>query len=246
MTRIKLCPAKNAHSWAYTSKPVNRDQGISLRQPELKSARPRISNRRFPRLIVCGQSVPPCILALPVETDRLGRIIQPIGIGEQRDQFDGAKELHRVGTGLAERPQFPGAGKNGNVLSRAVQELCHLSRQEAGREVFGCPGCQGCLNHVVAHNVARSLSSAVPSPIRQTNLDIGILQGAFAGCRRAGAPRPPAATRPRNPVKFDTRHNSFGVKSTYPVFVAAGELNHSGCWYAPFSGNGSMNDLRSL
>ena len=52
--------------------------------------------------------------------------------------------------------------------------------------------------------------------------------------------------RPRYPVKFDTRHNSFGVKSTYPVFVAAGELNDSGCWYAPFSGNGCMNDLRSL
>ena len=57
---------------------------------------------------------------------------------------------------------------------------------------------------------------------------IGILQGAFAGGRRRALRARSPIHRPRNPVSFDTRHNSFGVKSIYPVFVPAGELNHSG------------------
>ena len=44
--------------------------------------------------------------------------------------------------------------------------------------------------------------------------------------RCAPAADPPA----KESIQFDTRHSSFGVKSTCPVFVAAGESNHSGCW----------------
>jgi hypothetical protein len=76
--------------------------------------------------------------------------------------------------------------------------------------------------------------------IHVLNLGIGILQGALAGDRRAGAPRPPTGHRPRNPVKFDTRHNSFGVLSAnrWRIFgsvfcVQHREINHVKPDHAP-------------
>ena len=45
-----------------------------------------------------------------------GRVIQPIRIGEQRNQFDGAKVFHRVWLWLTERLQFPGTDQDGNII----------------------------------------------------------------------------------------------------------------------------------
>ena len=63
------------------------------------------------------------VLSPPVLADDFRGIVQPIRVSQQGDQFDGAKEFHRVGFRLAKRPQFPRAGENGDIIRRAVQEL---------------------------------------------------------------------------------------------------------------------------
>lgn len=125
-------------------------------------------------------------------------------------------------------------------------------------------------------------SSCGRIPASRFHLGLGILQAAFAGGRRRALRARSPIHRARNPVRFDTRHNSFGVKPgqfqlrrepvaaatrrrermrrprrifrthdsvgfeppasgasplqrvAATVFVAADELNHSGCWDAPF------------
>lgn len=47
------------------------------------------------------------ILSFPVLTDAFCRVIQPVRIGEQSNQFNRAKELHRIGPRLAQGAQFP-------------------------------------------------------------------------------------------------------------------------------------------
>jgi len=96
----------------------------------------------------------PGILSPPELPNRFGRLIQPVAVGEQCDQFDGAEKLHRVGPGLAQRPQLSRTDENGDIIRGAVQKLRHLPRQEAGRQIFGRPACHRRLLHVVSHNTA--------------------------------------------------------------------------------------------
>jgi hypothetical protein len=56
------------------------------------------------------------ILSPPILADVFRCFVQPIRVSQQGDQFDGAKEFHRVGFLLAERPQFPRAGENGDIV----------------------------------------------------------------------------------------------------------------------------------
>ncbi len=74
-----------------------------------------------------GQTMALGVLSPPVLADGFRGIVQPITLREQGDQFNGAKEFHRVGLRLAERPQFSRADENGNIVRRAVQELCQLA-----------------------------------------------------------------------------------------------------------------------
>jgi hypothetical protein len=62
--------------------------------------------------------------------------------------------------------------------------------------------------------------------ICQSDLDIGILQGAFAGGRRRALRARQPTHRPRYPVKFDTRHNSFGVLSSEHLRIV-GRTSHA-------------------
>src|ERR1035437_6914785 len=36
------------------------------------------------------------ILSLPKLSDGFGRVVEPVAVGEQRDQFDGTEKLHRI------------------------------------------------------------------------------------------------------------------------------------------------------
>jgi hypothetical protein len=58
------------------------------------------------RLFFQGQTMALGILSPPVLTNGFRGFVQPIAIREQSDQFDGAKEFHRVGIWPAQRPQF--------------------------------------------------------------------------------------------------------------------------------------------
>jgi hypothetical protein len=58
------------------------------------------------RFFFNGQTIAPGVLSPPVLADSFRRFVQPIRVSQEDDQFDGAKEFHRVGFRLAERPQF--------------------------------------------------------------------------------------------------------------------------------------------
>jgi len=75
------------------------------------------------RRIFQDQTVATGILLPPVLANGFRGVIQPIRVSQQGDQFDGAKIFHRVGFRLAERPQFPRTGENGDIIRRAVQQL---------------------------------------------------------------------------------------------------------------------------
>jgi hypothetical protein len=47
-----------------------------------------------------SQTIAASILALPVLDNRFRRIVQPVRVSEQTDQFDGAKEFYRIGPRL--------------------------------------------------------------------------------------------------------------------------------------------------
>jgi hypothetical protein len=64
------------------------------------------------RLFFGGQTMALGVLSPPVLADGFCRIIQPIPIREQSDQFDGTEEFHVVGFRPAERPQFSRAYEN--------------------------------------------------------------------------------------------------------------------------------------
>src|ERR1017187_758869 len=82
------------------------------------------------RLFFQGQTIAADILSPPVLADGFRRIVQPIRISQQGDQFDGAEEFHRVGFLLAERPQFPRADENEPLpFSVALRTPTPLSSQ---------------------------------------------------------------------------------------------------------------------
>jgi hypothetical protein len=74
---------------------------------------------------VNSQTITARILSPPVLADGFRCLVQPIAVSQQRDQFDGAKEFHRVGFRLAQRPQFARTDENGDIVRRAIQELRH-------------------------------------------------------------------------------------------------------------------------
>ena len=51
--------------------------------------------------------IPPGILPLPEIADGFSRLIQPVAIREQRDQFRGAKKLYRVRLGPTQAGRAP-------------------------------------------------------------------------------------------------------------------------------------------
>ena len=65
----------------------------------------------------------PGILAPPELADGFRRLIEPVRIRQQRDQFDGAEKFHCVGLRLAERPQFARTDEDGDIFRIAVQQL---------------------------------------------------------------------------------------------------------------------------
>jgi len=83
-----------------------------------------------------GQTISPGILSLPELADGFRRLIQPLTIRQQRDQFDGAKKLHRVRLWSAQCPQFARADENADIFRRAVQELRYLGSKQSGRQIF--------------------------------------------------------------------------------------------------------------
>ena len=68
------------------------------------------------RLFFSSQTVATGIFSPPELADGFRGIVQPIAIREQGDQFNGAKEFHVVRFRLAERPQFPRADENGDII----------------------------------------------------------------------------------------------------------------------------------
>ena len=74
-------------------------------------------------MIIRGETIAPRILSPPELPDGFGRVDQPIGIGEERNQFDGAKVFHGVGLWLAKSPKLSSADENSNAVCFAVQML---------------------------------------------------------------------------------------------------------------------------
>jgi hypothetical protein len=68
------------------------------------------------RLIIQDYTISQGILSPPVLADRFRRVVQPFAVGNQCDQFDGAKEFHRVRSWPAERPQFSRADEDGDIV----------------------------------------------------------------------------------------------------------------------------------
>jgi hypothetical protein len=76
----------------------------------------------------------PGILLPPVLPDRFCRVVQPITVRKQRDQFDGVEKLHRVRLWPAQRPQLSRADEDGDIIRRAVQQLRHFTRQQPDQQ----------------------------------------------------------------------------------------------------------------
>ena len=75
-------------------------------------------------------TIPPGILSLPELANRLGRLIQPFTICQQRHEFNSAEKLDRVGVWPAQGLQLARSDQNGDVLWRAVQQLGHADSQQ--------------------------------------------------------------------------------------------------------------------
>jgi hypothetical protein len=84
------------------------------------------------------------ILSPPILADVFRCFVQPIRVSQQGDQFDGAKEFHRVGFLLAERPQFPRAGENGDIVrSSSITNMRRWAAQpvlQIGSSTFSMEG----------------------------------------------------------------------------------------------------------
>jgi len=118
------------------------------------------------RLTVNSQTVSVGVLSPPVLCDGFGCLIQPARVGQQSDQFDGAKEFHGIRSRLAQWSQFPRTDQDGDIFRCAVQELRHLTRQETGRQIFRRPSRQCRLSHLVVHTpphrIARHVVEGIP------------------------------------------------------------------------------------
>ena len=68
------------------------------------------------------QAIAARILSSPELADGFGRVIQPIGTGEQRNQFDGAKEFYRVGLCFPTARSFPALTLAVRALRLALQQ----------------------------------------------------------------------------------------------------------------------------
>ena len=139
---------------------------------------------------------------------------QPVAVFDLFQNIGGGEILDAVGRRIAQWFQQLGRDQRRDVMRLAVQHPRRLLRREAGRQL---PQQRQKLMLVVAHiNQVCHRPSAGDLP--PSHLGIGILQGALAGDRRGGRSAPPdTGHRPRNPGKFDTRHNSFGVLSVHPL-----------------------------
>jgi hypothetical protein len=69
------------------------------------------------RRIFNSATLPPGILSPPELPDGFCRLIQPLTIRQQRNQFDGTEKLHRIGVRPAQRPQLPRTDDNGYTAS---------------------------------------------------------------------------------------------------------------------------------
>ena len=107
--------------------------------------------RRSPRFYLDVQTMTLCILSPPELNDGFCRLIQPIWISQKGDQFDGAKELNRVRPRPAQRSQLARSDEQRDIFRRAVQQLCHLARQQARRNFLCRPSRQCQFSNVIAH-----------------------------------------------------------------------------------------------
>jgi len=114
-----------------------------------------------------GQTITPGIFSLPELADRFCGLVQPVRVSQQRDESNGAEKLHRVWVWPAQRPQLARAHQDGDIFRSAVQQLCHLSSQQPGWQVFCRPGRHRRLCYVVSHTSIRfGHSSTTSDPVR--------------------------------------------------------------------------------
>ena len=98
----------------------------------------------------------PGIFSPPELADGLRRLIQPLTIRQQREQFNGAKKLHRVRPRPPQWPQLACGNEQRDIFRCAVQQLRHVPRQEARRQIPRSPGChRRRLSYVVIHDSPR-------------------------------------------------------------------------------------------
>jgi len=174
----------------------------------------------------------PGILAPPELADRFRRLIEPVRVRQQRDQFDGAEEFHRVRFGLHSARSLPALTR---MATSSVVQFKSLPPVPPG----GGPAS------LSPPSLSSPLASQRHSCFTRSHWYIGFYKEPLpAG--GGGRSAPTRRSTGQGIHSIDARHNSFGVKSTCPVFVAAGELNHSDCRMRRPIGNGGMNDHRSL
>ena len=93
------------------------------------------------------------VLSLPVLADGFCSILQPIGVSQQGDQFDGAKKFHHIWPGLAERTQVNGSGQTNVPAS-----LTNIIAMAAGSD-FGIEFALAI--HRQAHRIAAGSSASI-------------------------------------------------------------------------------------
>ena len=124
------------------------------------------------------------ILSLPVLANGFRRLIKPLAIRQQGEQFDGAEKLDRIRIRPAQCRSLPAVTRMATSSGVQCSSLATCAASSRAGRSFAA--------QVV---IAACVSSSV---IRQSHQGIGILQGALAGVRQrgAGAPRPLTRHRP--------------------------------------------------
>jgi hypothetical protein len=101
-----------------------------FRRPKLQKANLLsvfLATQEFAMICFFGYVITAGVLTLPELPDRFSRLIQPITIRQQVNQFHGAEKLHRIGIRPTQWSQLVRSDENGDIFRRAVQRLRHLS-----------------------------------------------------------------------------------------------------------------------
>ena len=86
-------------------------------------------------------------LVLPVFSNLLGGLVQPVFVRREPDNFDSGKPFRRIGSRIAERCQLTHPHQNLNVMLREAEELGCLRYIQPRRQISRRPACRRRLHH---------------------------------------------------------------------------------------------------